>query len=63
MQLACTNEGWNTVFVMQLVQMRGGETQYNIICFATCVDEVDSCSGTQGATSNYHGNQAFQANN
>jgi len=34
-----------------------------LICYATCADEADSCNGTQGAMSNYHGNQAFQANN
>ena len=33
------------------------------ICYATCADEVDSRSGTQGTMSNYHGNQAFHANN
>ena len=26
-------------FLMQRVQMRGG-TQYNILCYATCVDDV-----------------------
>jgi len=30
---------------------------------ATCAEVVDSCSGTQGTTLNYHGNQALQANN
>jgi len=58
----CTNEGWNTCSIIfcatfaneiELVQMRGG-TLYNIH-YITCADEVDSCSGTQGATLNYHG--------
>ena len=31
--------------------------------YATCADEVYSCSGTQGAMSNYLANQAFHANN
>jgi len=46
----CVDEGWNSVqysLVMQLVQIRSnwvdkGGTQYNIICYATCADEVDS---------------------
>ena len=57
------------------VQMRS-VTQYNtnlcklgeehskiFICYATSADEVDSRSGTQCGTLNYHGNQDFQVNN
>jgi len=32
------NSGYN---ILQLVQMRSG-TEYNIICYATCADEVNS---------------------
>jgi len=35
--------------------MRAG-TCTVFICYATCTDDVDSCSGTQGAMLNYHGN-------
>jgi len=61
----CANEGWNIVqysFAMQLCRW-GMEHSTMFICYATCVDEVDSCNGTQGAMSSYYGNQAFQANN
>jgi len=63
--------GYKIPFVMQLCKWRwtcvneGYRMEHStiFICYATCADKVEPCSRTQGAISNYHGSQGFQANN